>query len=338
MPKKDPSQEALDALRALEQDEPTEAGIDHLRKLLEHRSNHVVGRAARLGGAWKAGRLVPDLLRGFDYFLKDPVKRDPGCVAKRAIIEALVVLEHREPEVYLSGVRHVQPEPVFGGSEDTAAVLRGVCGEGLLECRYTDKYLVLADLVMDVDPRTRRVAVESLGRTDTPEAELLLRMVVLADRLGDGGAPGRLRRPDEEDADIIASALQGLMAIAPDRSLEFVASFLRSDKDTVAEGAALAIGEARLPASFSILRRAYEAPGGPDLLLFLLPMALTRDEQAIEFLLRVVEDEATPYAAAAVEALAIYRGDPACRTRIAEVVANRDGRQVTQAFRATFEE
>lgn len=338
MSRKDPSQEALETLRAMEQDEPNAAGVDQLRALLEHRSNHVVGRAARLGGEWKAEALIPALTVAFDFFMKDPVKRDPGCAAKRAIVEALVALEHREPEVFLRGIAYVQPEPVYGGSEDTAAVLRGVCGEGLLECRYTDKYLTVASLVMDRDPRTRRVAVESLGRTETPEAELLLRLVVLADRQGEGAGLGRLLRPDEEDADIIAVALQGLMAIAPDRSLEFVAGFLRSEKATVAEGAALAIGEARLPDSFSILRRAYASPGGPDLLMFLLPMALTRDEAAIEFLLGVVEEEATPYAAAAVEALAIYRGDPSWRTRIAEVVARRDGRQVTQAFRTAFED
>ena len=228
MPKKDPSREALDTLRAMEQEEPGAVGVEQLRALLAHRSNHVVGRAARLAGEWKAKGLVPDLTVAFEYFMKDPVKRDPGCAAKRSIIEVLVALEHREPEVYLRGIAYVQPEPVYGGSEDTAAVLRGVCGEGLLECRYTDKYLVAASLVMDRDPRTRRVAVESLGRTETPEAELLLRMVVLADRLGEGGGPGRLLRPDEEDADIIASALQGLMAIAPERSLDFVAGFLRS--------------------------------------------------------------------------------------------------------------
>jgi hypothetical protein len=48
MPKKDPSQDALRELRAMEADEPSPDGIARLKKFIAHRSNHVVGRAAKL--------------------------------------------------------------------------------------------------------------------------------------------------------------------------------------------------------------------------------------------------------------------------------------------------
>ena len=54
MPKKDPSQDALRELRAMETDEPSPEGIARLKKFIDHRSNHVVGRAAKLAMLWNA--------------------------------------------------------------------------------------------------------------------------------------------------------------------------------------------------------------------------------------------------------------------------------------------
>lgn len=336
MPKKDPSQQALDEIRALEGEEPSEAGMARLKKLLAHRSNHVVGRAARLADTWKAERLVPELLAAFDRFMESPVKSDPTCAAKKPIIETLIALGHREPEIYLRGAHHIQMEPVYGGSEDTAATLRGLSGEGLLGCRYADLYNEMTTLLMDANPRTRRIAVESLGHTETPQAEMLLRMVVLADRLESEAFLRRKLRPDEEDADIIALAMHGLMSIAPERSLPFVAGFLVAPKPVVMEGAALAIGEARLPESFATLRTAMTRPNGPDLYELALPMALTRDDEAFDFLLSAIPSEPTTVAAIIVEALAIYGNDPQRSERVGHAVQIHGGESVRRAFAEHF--
>jgi len=96
VPKKDPSQQALNELRAMEQEAPSEARIQRLGKLLDHRSNHVVGRAAKLARAWEVEDLVPDLLRAFERFMKTPAKSDPGCAAKVPLIQALDALQHKQ--------------------------------------------------------------------------------------------------------------------------------------------------------------------------------------------------------------------------------------------------
>ena len=47
--------------------------------------------------------------------MTDPVKTDPQCWAKNAIVKALKDLNHDDPAVFLRGIEHVQMEPVWGG-------------------------------------------------------------------------------------------------------------------------------------------------------------------------------------------------------------------------------
>jgi hypothetical protein len=141
----------------------------------------------------------------------------------------------------------------------------------------------------------------------------------------------------EPEPDIVALGLQALMTLAPERSLDFVAGYLHDRDPVIAQGAALAIGESRLPESFSVLRAVAGRPNGPPLTALALPMALTRDEQAFDYLLRAVVDEATPCAVAAVEALAIYQGDHERVAQVGEAVERRGGAPVARAFRQHFE-
>lgn len=296
MPKKDPSQEALRELRAMEGDDPSPEGIAHLRKLLSHRSNHVVGRAAKLAAAWNATELTGELAAAFFRFLESPVKTDPGCAAKQPIVEALDALESLDPGVYLAGIRHFQPEPSFGPPIDTAAGVRGACGHALLNMHHPDAWLEMAALLNDRESRTRRMAMESLGCSEAGEAELLLRMAVLS---------------GDEEPDITALGLQSLMRVDAQRSLPFVKRFMSFMEPTVAEGAALAIGEARLPESFSVLQDAYAHPARMlSQNALLLPMALTREDGAFDFLIQVVRTERRPLALSALNALTVFMVDP----------------------------
>lgn len=318
MPKNDPSRDALNELRSMEREEATADGIARLRKLLGHRSNHVVGRAARLATAWNATALLPEVLAAFERFLQSPVKTDPGCEAKQPLIEALFALEHSDPSVYLAGARHFQLEPSFGPPIDTAAGVRGASGHALLFTGYPDAWYTMAALANDPEPRTRRMAMESLGGTGAYHAELLLRMAVLA---------------GDSEPDITALGLQGLMRCEPSRSLPFVQEFLSAPDPVVAEGAALAIGEARLAESFSVLRASWDSLGlraSPALLL--LPMALTRADEAFEFLLGVVRDERRPLALSALDALALFMMDPERLSAIARAVKERGEPECTTRF------
>ncbi|MCL5744494.1 MAG: hypothetical protein M1541_11305 [Acidobacteria bacterium] len=86
--------------------------------------NHLLAtRAAQLAARFRLPDLAPNLLDAFEFFTLHP-EIDRGCSAKRAAVEALRVLEHRDPAVYLRAVRHVQLEAVWGGRQDTAGGLR----------------------------------------------------------------------------------------------------------------------------------------------------------------------------------------------------------------------
>ncbi|MBL7647030.1 MAG: HEAT repeat domain-containing protein [Candidatus Hydrogenedentes bacterium] len=318
MPKKDPSQDGLRELRAMEADDPSPEGIAKLHTLIAHRSNHVVGRAARLAGLWQAESLIPELITAFRRFLQDPVKTDPGCAAKQPIIEALDLLGNGDASVYFEAVRHIQREPAFGPPIDTAASVRGAGGHALLNLRHPDAWLVMAALLNDREHPTRRMAVESLGLSETHEAELLLRMKV------HGG---------DEEPDISSLALQSLMKCAPDRSLDFVKRYLRGDEPDMLSGAAMAIGEARLPDSFAILRAAMEGPGARHhRYAFYLPLALTREPEAFEVLLEALREERRHEALAAVKALAVFFGDPERVARVEAVVSARGERDLVELF------
>src|SRR6478735_3632476 len=114
----------LARLRAARTESVTPALLAELRDALGDKSNLVVAEAAEIVGERNLTDLVPDLVTAFRRFLVDPVETDKLCRAKIAIAEALNRVEADVEEVYRLGLGHVQPEPCWGGSEDTAAPLR----------------------------------------------------------------------------------------------------------------------------------------------------------------------------------------------------------------------
>ena len=145
---------ALDALRQL----PPEAAIEPLRKAFAHRNNFVVARAADLIRGFNLTQLTPELLIAFDRFFEDAVKTDPQCWAKNAISRALAAFEHQDAAVFLRGMKHIQLEPAWGGSSDSAGTLRATCALALVQCRS----LVEADLLaLGGNPRLARAFAKS---------------------------------------------------------------------------------------------------------------------------------------------------------------------------------
>ena len=175
MKSNDKTLQALSRVKELEAEESTEATHNELIALLDHRSNHVVGPAAELTGEWELEAAIPSLEKAFYHFLENPTKTDPGCVAKRPIVETLTKLGCANAELFLTGVRTIQLDPMWGKPEDTAAGLRGVSGRALLSIRHPEAMLIHADLLMDTKIETRRIAIDSLAELGTSDAELMLR-------------------------------------------------------------------------------------------------------------------------------------------------------------------
>jgi hypothetical protein len=104
----------LAELEALKGDALNAAAIERLRKVLAHRNNFIVSKAAKLVADGELFALLPEVLAAYDRFFLDAAKTDPKCWAKEALAKALVKLEHRAKDTYLRGLsrclaRHLRP-------------------------------------------------------------------------------------------------------------------------------------------------------------------------------------------------------------------------------------
>jgi hypothetical protein len=134
---------ALEALR----DESPEAAEPKLAKALNLRNNFLVAKAAGVTMHHHLSSLTSEMVAAFPRFLENSSKSDPQCWAKNALAKALAAFEYQEPEIFLSGMRHIQMEPVWGGSADTAGTLRGICALALVQCREVNSHRVLIHLM-----------------------------------------------------------------------------------------------------------------------------------------------------------------------------------------------
>jgi HEAT repeat protein len=288
-----------------------------LRKFLGDASNFVVEEAAALASQAGLAELAPDLEAAFDRFMVDPEDTDKLCRAKLAVIEALYQLEFERQEPFLRAIRHVQFEPVWGGTQDTAPALRGAGAFGLVRVGHRDILILLADLLADKEKVARVAAVQALDNTGSPAAIPLLRFKA---RVGD------------KEPEVTCECLTALLKMEAE-AVEFVAEFLRAGDEAVREGAALALGETRRPGAFEILREAAtDLPTGSLQEVVFLALAMLRQPAAIDFLVAQIAGKKTAHSA--LSALAIHRHNDGIKERVAKAVTqSRDA-----AFQAWFTE
>jgi hypothetical protein len=132
-----PEESKLEALNGIDATADRAAQSATIKPFLGDKHFRVVAKAANLTGERSLLELIPDLLSAYARFLVDPVKRDPNCIAKGAIARALVTLGCDDVGFFLEGSRYRQPEPVWGGSADTAIDVRCSCAMGLVATGYS---------------------------------------------------------------------------------------------------------------------------------------------------------------------------------------------------------
>jgi HEAT repeat protein len=295
-----------------------------LRKALTDRVNLVVAKAAKIAAEMRIHDLLPDLLRAFDRLFEKPVERDPQCWGKNAISKALVALEHRQAAPFLRGIRHIQPEPVWGGEEDTAATLRGTCALALPSCTDVTRGQVLRHLVDSLADQAlpvRSDAARAIAQMEGDEAILLLRLKA---RLGD---------PEPE---ITGQVFDYLFQLEREQALPFVAGFLQPRLGPVAEEAALALGSSRMAGAAPLLEEAWNRQRAPEFRQVLLrSLSATRQPAALEFLLNLVRNGRAADAVSAVEALALHRDSADIRRQVEEA-ANQREPAVREQFKQSF--
>lgn len=263
-------QQKLERISTLDPDSP--GTRKELARYLAGKSHLLAARAAQQAARFRLTDLSPNLIDAFERFMFQPDTTDRGCAAKTAIVEALTVLEYRDFEVYLRAARHVQLEPVWGGKEDMAGDLRAAAVLGLMATDYPHRLEVAVDLLADPLPQVRAAAVRSVAASGNEAARLLLRLKA---------------RAGDSRAEVTGECLRALLLLDARRSLPLALEFLDGTVPELAEAAALAIGEARIPDGLEILKA--RLPGSPVRAALMLSIAMLRSDEAAAFLHELAE-------------------------------------------------
>jgi HEAT repeat protein len=308
-----PEDAKLDALNALDPSADRAVQNEAIGRALQDKYARVVAKGAALAGERSLQERIPDLIEAYARFLVDPVKRDPACLAKKAIAGALVALECRDVEFYIAGVRYRQPEPVWGGTADTAVDVRCHCALGLVNANYFRAIPELVALLNDSEKHARGGAVRAISCGNPREAESLLRFKVL---IGD---------PDPE---VLAECFTALLVIAPEECLPLVASRLSDKDDSVRDFAALALGESRHPGALRYLREAWDDVLVRDDMRAVLirAAAVHRSEAAFDWLISIIENGSAKQAEVAADALSVYERNTKLMERMNAALAGRKRR------------
>jgi hypothetical protein len=278
MPAKRTFEAELATLEAVRDMSP-EAAEPELVKALKLRNNMLVSKAATLVLHHQLTRLTPDLVAAFPRFLENPAKSDPQCWAKNALAKTLAGFEYQEPELFLAGMRHIQLEPVWGGSADTAGTLRGTCALALVQCRELNSHRVLTHLtplLADKELSVRVNAVRAVEQVGTDSAALLLRLrAELA----------------SDDAALVGACYSGVLALEGPAAIPWAAQFLPPEDDPAGE-AAMAIAQTHTPEAFQVLRTTFARARAPWFRSAVLSaIALTRQQEATDWLLDLIEKD-----------------------------------------------
>ena len=295
-------EEQLDRLAELRGQPPSPEGRAEAAKCLNSKMNLVAAKAARIAGAWQAAELTPELVAAFDRFMVKPEITDKRCAAKIEILKALCKLEYSSPSVFRRGLQHIQMEPTWGGSVDTAAEVRALGAMGLAQTDYPEALEEILPLLLDPERDARIGALRAIAASGLPGGVLLLRLKALS---GD-------------EPEVLGECFAALLRAAPAPSPEFVAKFLDHREEAVVEAAALALGDSRLESAFAVLRDALERTRALPLRrrTLMLAIALLRRESAIDYLLDLVQNGEGQTSADAVASLAMYGQDPNLQERL----------------------
>lgn len=313
----------LDDLRLLRADPQSASTIAALCKALRDRNNYIVSKAAAIAEEFGLRELTPDLVEAYGRFFADPMKSDPQCWAKNATAKALLALEFEGPEVWVRGIHYVQPEPSFGGTEDSATTLRSTCVLALAQCSRLPSFDILEMLTNAFVDQARPVRIEvarAIGLLGKAEGALLLRMKVLMGR---------------EDPEVIGACFSSLMHLQRSHGVGFVAGYLR-DEDLRVEAAA-SLGDLREPEAFEALhaewKRTRDRRFRQSLLIY---MGASRQEAAVEFLLSLIDVGDLDQAGDAVVALEPNGFHQETRERLEKAVRRTGSEALLRVFRERF--
>jgi HEAT repeat protein len=314
----------LAALRRIRGEPPCPEHVAELSRYLGDRSNLVVATSAAIAAERSLVELTHRLEAAYPQFLVDPLKNDKLCRAKIALIQALDKFEHPTPEIFVRAARHVQHEPIWGGSEDTAGPLRAAAIFALARIGDPAYLPLIVDSMVDPLKDVRMAAAQALVTFEHEGGALLLRLKAM---IGDA------------EPEVLTECFAALLTIDFVAHRDLVAGFLNSPSDPRAEAAAIALGRSRSAEVLDILLNAWhQTIDTPLKEQILLAIATLRHPAAIDKLIEIVASSAEKDALAALFALKIHNYDSKLRERLSAVVDQSRSASLQARFRRDFPE
>lgn len=316
-------EELMATLNQIRSDPTSTEAMAVLRQVLASKYSVAIAQAAHIIREHEIVALIPELVAAFPRFLIKPQDSDPGCRAKQAIAETLYRFNYSDETLFLTGIRHVQMEPVWGGQVDTAPSLRGTCALGLVRMNYSQVLVELGDLLADRELEARIGAARAIAYCGSDQGIPLLRLRI---KVGD--------KPP-----VISECLSALLQLDPASSLPLAKELLYARQDDsredveLAEAAALTLGESRLPEVFELLRDWWQQVRDRGLRQSgLLAIATLRQTPAFDFLLSIIAEGASEDAKSAIKAISIYQQEVSIWERVRQTVDQRKDKVLTQAL------
>jgi HEAT repeat protein len=293
-----------------------------IRTGLASANNRIVELAAKLAGVQGRKSLRDDLLAAYNRFLTAGENADRGCLAKTEIVDALRLLDYDEADFFLAGIRFHQYDPCFGGSTDSAARLRALCGFALIQQSHPQAMSELVDLLADPEKTARSGAARAIAHGGGRESEWLLRLKI---SLGD-------KAPE-----VMGECFAGLLRLDPRNGIARVAPYLDDPSEELACEAAIALGETRLPEALPYLQTQLLRTKSRDYVrTLLMAVGLLGTSEAIDYLLSVVEEGDYDVAVAAIEALSNCRDRAATKERLEAIVNKPANARLRNALASAF--
>lgn len=293
MAMRDPVAEAISRVAALKSVDDRAALSAGLAPLIADNSSYVVARAAQEAGERGVRTLLPQIIETFKRLLNTPPTKDPACSAKLTLAQAIVKLEagYEAEDVLCAGVHHEHWEPVWGGSTELAAGLRGHCAIGLSMIGSRLALRCAVELLAESDREPPRERKSWIARADAARALTMI---------GSDGAAAVLRYKvltGDPEPNVLSDCLAGVIAIEKQEGMDLAERFFtlaggsrpQPADEANAEAAMVAIGGSRHCDPFSLLKRhAEKFLDSPSRQTFLASIAMTRKEAAIDYLLDLV--------------------------------------------------
>jgi len=303
-------EQKLAQIAELRRGEPTSAAIKTLQSILAKDQGAAVARAAELMVEWGLFDQQAQLAQAFKRLLEGGTDADPQCWGKVALVKALQTLGWHDPEVYLLGCRCVQPEPVWGGQEDSAPSLRALSAQALAECpgvSYDRAIDVLVGLLADPAWNVRVGAAQAVARLGYPQGAPLLKLKVLVGDL---------------EPRVIGACLEGLLHLARTEALPFLQELLGHKDASVRMEAICALAASSLPEAVNLATRTWNTFTDPrSRKAVIAALANSHTPEALNFLLELLSQANRPEAMAVLGAIGPRLREPDLSEQARQAIA-----------------